>query len=272
MPRALSCADCAQPMHSTTGSLPQGHARCQPCRRARPVLSRPKCRQCGSYMAAGATGARACRKCAQWSLRTCEVCSSSYKPTYGAQRTCGRVCGRVLSSRSRRPKRGETCNVRWHECLICLKPISRPGVDYCSPTCRLVRYGSKAKPTTVPCADCGEDYSTKTAANGGVCKDCQKRAFRARFGSSDRKRARYYQVAYEPIDRLRVYERDGWICGICEEPVLPDERSPHPLSPSLDHIIPISRGGDHLYGNVQCAHFLCNSLKGNRLDPGAVAA
>lgn len=113
---------------------------------------------------------------------------------------------------------------------------------------------------------CGSEHVTKTARNGGVCEPCQKTNYRRRFGSSDRKRARFYGVAYEPIDRAKVYERDGWTCGICGDRVERDAKAPHPLAPSLDHVVPISRGGDHVYGNVQCAHFMCNSRKGARVD------
>lgn len=73
--------------------------------------------------------------------------------------------------------------------------------------------------------------------------------------NNDRARARQHGVAYEPINRLEVYERDGWICGICGDLVEKDEAS-------LDHVVPMSRGGAHLYSNVQCAHLLCNIRKG----------
>ena len=37
---------------------------------------------------------------------------------------------------------------------------------------------------------------------------------------------------------------------------------PHPHSATLDHIVPLAAGGAHSYANVQCAHFICNSVKG----------
>lgn len=57
--------------------------------------------------------------------------------------------------------------------------------------------------------------------------------------------------------------RDGWKCGICGKKINRRVKAPHPTSPSLDHIVPMSKGGGHLYSNVQAAHFLCNSQKGN---------
>lgn len=72
-------------------------------------------------------------------------------------------------------------------------------------------------------------------------------------------RARRFGVAYEPINRFDVFERDGWLCGICGGSVSRDDAS-------IDHILPISKGGPHSLGNVQCAHLLCNSKKGARVD------
>lgn len=37
------------------------------------------------------------------------------------------------------------------------------------------------------------------------------------------------------------------------------------MSPSIDHVIPLSRGGAHAMGNVQSAHLRCNSSKGDKL-------
>jgi 5-methylcytosine-specific restriction endonuclease McrA len=41
---------------------------------------------------------------------------------------------------------------------------------------------------------------------------------------------------------------------------------PHPKAPTIDHIIPLSAGGDDTKANVRLAHFLCNSRRGNRGD------
>ncbi|WP_158070491.1 HNH endonuclease [Streptomyces luteocolor] len=38
------------------------------------------------------------------------------------------------------------------------------------------------------------------------------------------------------------------------------------MSPSLDHVIPLSRGGSHRRDNVQLAHLRCNLRKNNRFE------
>lgn len=70
------------------------------------------------------------------------------------------------------------------------------------------------------------------------------------------------------VDRIvyaDVFERDGWLCGICAEEVDPYLEYPDPRSKSLDHIQPLSRGGSHSLENVQLAHLECNVRKGDRL-------
>lgn len=78
----------------------------------------------------------------------------------------------------------------------------------------------------------------------------------------DKHRAEQYGVAYEWVERRRVYERDGWQCQLCQKPIDRTLKAPHRLSASLDHIIPISKGGPHTYANVQAAHLACNTVKG----------
>ena len=54
------------------------------------------------------------------------------------------------------------------------------------------------------------------------------------------------------------------ICGICGKPVDKSLKFPHPLSPTIDHIIPIDRGGHpSALDNLQLAHFCCNRQKSN---------
>lgn len=60
--------------------------------------------------------------------------------------------------------------------------------------------------------------------------------------------------------RLReaVLERDGHNCGICGESVAADDIH-------IDHIYPVSRGGEHELDNLQVAHSLCNMRKGAKV-------
>lgn len=80
-----------------------------------------------------------------------------------------------------------------------------------------------------------------------------------------KRRAQKSTTQVEDIRPIDIYERDIWLCGLCSTPVNPDTAWPDPMSPSLDHVLPLSKGGTHTYENVQLAHLTCNVSKGNRI-------
>lgn len=56
------------------------------------------------------------------------------------------------------------------------------------------------------------------------------------------------------------------VCGICGKPVDFSYKYPHPLSPCVDHIIPIVKGGHPSdLDNLQLAHWTCNRQKSDKL-------
>lgn len=97
-----------------------------------------------------------------------------------------------------------------------------------------------------------------------VMKRPENRA-RTRVRVLKRKRIKA-NVSAELIDSEAIFQRDGWICQLCFEEVDPLLFWPHPESPSLDHIVPLSLGGSHTEDNVQLAHLRCNISKGNRYE------
>lgn len=81
----------------------------------------------------------------------------------------------------------------------------------------------------------------------------------------NRRRARQAAATVEVFTSEEIYARDGWVCGVCRESVDAALRWPDPMSPSLDHIVPLSRDGAHVRLNVQLAHLSCNVRKGASL-------
>jgi len=78
------------------------------------------------------------------------------------------------------------------------------------------------------------------------------------------RRVRVESGAVERFDALEVFERDGWVCGICGQLMDPVLKWPEPRSASLDHVLPLAAGGEHTRANTQAAHLICNIRKGAR--------
>lgn len=57
-------------------------------------------------------------------------------------------------------------------------------------------------------------------------------------------------------------------CQICGRKLNTERIVPHALAMTIDHVIPLSIGGDHSKRNMQLACFEYNTTKGNRVVNG----
>lgn len=78
-----------------------------------------------------------------------------------------------------------------------------------------------------------------------------------------KKRRRVY--ANKKIDHLSVFEWHDWTCAICGGKIDRNLRLPHQMAATIEHIVPISRGGKHEFENVAPAHAKCNFSKADFL-------
>lgn len=218
-----------------TGSLPAGQSTCLECRRARPkpkpvyVPKPPKPLPSPMQLSCAV-----CAKTVITQFPSTRFCKEHKGYREGLCNTCGsqtwgyRYKPNYCSDECRPSTARQTRKPA--ECRRCLTPITRPAMLCLN--CRIT-----------------SNETQSDAQNGRNTH--HKRAVRA-------------GVRYERINRRKVYERDGWKCGICHKAVDPACKWPDLMSPSLDHIIPIAHGGDHVYSNVQLAHWKCNTNKAHR--------
>lgn len=62
--------------------------------------------------------------------------------------------------------------------------------------------------------------------------------------------------------QVRAQRQPCWLCGHDIDLTLP---ATHPMSFTLEHVVPVARGGDPLDpANARSAHRRCNSIKGDR--------
>ena len=190
---------------------------------------------------------------------------------------CEKHYGRVRRNGDPHAKLIDTTH--YIECQYCGVATSG-GHKHCSGRCktRACRGVASAK----PCDYCGKPFTspTNTTSCSSACHRGKKRAYardyRIRRMAEDpayrdaertyeyKRRARKVAVTVEEFSREEVFDRDGWVCQICNKLTNQRVAWPHPKFPTLDHIIPLSKGGEHSRRNTQTAHLRCNLSKGDR--------
>lgn len=115
------------------------------------------------------------------------------------------------------------------------------------------------EPVTFQCEQCGK--SITAVRKRKFCEDrcawksnTRHRKFMRRMRMGDKSQQ-------DRIDLAMLLERDGFECGLCHERIHKKHKYPHPMSGTIDHIIPFSKGGTHQWVNVQAAHAQCNCRK-----------
>lgn len=63
----------------------------------------------------------------------------------------------------------------------------------------------------------------------------------------------------------KILRNTSVVCAICGMPLDNTLKFPHPLSTSIDHIIPVSKGGRSTLDNLQATHLVCNQEKGKKI-------
>lgn len=120
------------------------------------------------------------------------------------------------------------------------------------------------------CRMCGEKFMPEYANKSRVfCSDrCARVFWSTQQSVKDRKReyekrrmlalAKGKRIGWADVARL-----SGWKCHICGKLVDKTKRVPHPLAPTLDHLVPLAQDPDgHRLDNIKLAHFICNSRRG----------
>lgn len=118
------------------------------------------------------------------------------------------------------------------------------------------------------CIVCGEEYRTFNPAQKTCSQVCGKKLDYAR----KQKRIPKKQILDKDITLEALFRRDSGVCYLCGKACDWNDKKENtvgPNYPSIDHIIPVSRGGLHAWNNVRLAHFSCNLDKSDTLIEGA---
>ena len=159
-------------------------------------------------------------------------------------------------------------------CERCLGSYTskRRGQRFCSIACAARRYGPVCSTTGcdrphVAKGLCGSHYNRTYFPDSRQRwpEDPEKRRVRLR-ARTQRRRAASRGANAEKFEDVEIFERDGWRCQIkaCGKRVDKRLSWPHPMSASLDHVIPLTETGtSHTRANVRLAHLKCNVSRSN---------
>ncbi|HZF69386.1 HNH endonuclease signature motif containing protein [Sulfuricurvum sp.] len=74
------------------------------------------------------------------------------------------------------------------------------------------------------------------------------------------------KVIDESVTLRRVFEKHGGICQGCQDPTVLGIHPQVPKSATIEHIIPISMGGEHTWENVTLLCYECNRLQNEKIQ------
>lgn len=227
---ARCCRDCGGPVPRPTRNL------CDPClsafKRANGLRSNPP------------------------TYRDCEWCGHTfrYRGRNGASRYCSRRCSGWASAYAKgHPMESP---VPWHACPTCGHVwIRRSNRTYCSRECwpPTVYVPNPRPPVRIDCAVCGRQVTGQ--GRGRPKRFCSKRCCDRASKLTRRHRMRAGVATSERFTVREIATRDGWRCHICGGRVRQRDAT-------MDHLVPLSVGGQHVRENVALAHRLCNSRRG----------
>lgn len=165
----------------------------------------------------------------------------------------------------------------YEKCAYCSTPAN--GRKFCDAACRSRH--ERGTPLVSECRICKTEFRP---INKNVCcsEECshkliriQARAWYAQARhrpeikqqnrTNEYKRKALRANAYvEHVDLQVVFKRDKGICWLCGESVDLQLKWPDRGFATLDHVVPLVRGGMHSYSNIRLAHLRCNCRKGAR--------
>ena len=126
--------------------------------------------------------------------------------------------------------------------------------------------GNTTIPYTKTCNWCDKEYKPTTIGSMQCSDKCKQEVKKeAARTNKARRRAIIKGSTVETVRPYKVFNRDKWICQACACDTPEKLRGTHDdNAPELDHIVPLSNGGEHSYSNTQCLCRLCNQLKGSK--------
>lgn len=156
------------------------------------------------------------------------------------------------------------------QCLFCnlvFEPKVRRKTFFCSRKCKDFFKKQELKEQRIEskqdrlCLHCAKIITRNRRSDAIFCSE---KCNMAAHGLQRSLRNRANEQGKRGFLRLQICERDKWICQICNKKIDKNVEYPNLKVASLDHIIPVSKGGSSDISNLRLTHYICNISRGNR--------
>ena len=227
----------------------------------------------------------------------CEACRKEFharqeKSRWRERPPVARQCVACNKTFAAKNKRARYCS---HKCVASLRFGHRPKCQSCGNTvssrlakqCRSCYLASRKDLfVEIKCNHCGR-FAKKRRWNSKTPRYCSRECFFAsikaetteeqrkerreyarKYGSTKhRRRCKKFGGFYNPkVTRLAVLRAGLWRCYICGTKVSDDLPANHKRKATIDHIVPLEKGGPHDWHNVKACCRRCNTKKQAQWD------
>lgn len=272
-----NCAECgaeykvkhqsSQKKYCSLACVKSSLSRCQKERASNRVYSGPnlhRCEQCGILFRRQKRPDDAARFC-------CKMCSGMHKRVRTAESEGFSV---------KCPPRCKTCRcvavLTNGDCLACstakrgaCETCGSPAAPGCSKRCTICKQFDASWPKgvgrkcqlIVKCTLCKSTYQRR-ALQHPLCISCEfKLKVNVGWGPKKRRLWRQRMTATGVFRKSVILKANGGACYLCGAITDASLDSNDPLYPTVDHVVPLSRGGTHAEDNARCCCRRCNTRK-----------
>lgn len=197
--------------------------------------------------------------------QTCKQCSKTFR-SYKVKEFCCSTCRKnhtiAIKEAYKKPKAKHT-----EVCTNCKEQYETSSCTskYCSYECSYA-YKIKQKPIhNTKCKECAKFFSGTNKSKVFCSVTCSDKYKNRKKETTRRRRIVKNGKVNWDISIERLMKRDGCNCYLCGERVDMNVDTNDDRYPSIEHVIPVCKGGTHTWGNVKLAHRGCNTAKGTQI-------
>jgi len=214
-------------------------------------------------------------------IKPCGECGKSFGVTVNKKHFCSKRCANRNGHKQRSPhitessrllssKRMKQIAARRRKCTGCGHAYLQIGKKLLHKTlCKGCCDVAKERNSRRTCEDCGVVYTKEKYQSSKRCSACSDARRREVIRECKKRRGHRMRAKQKGGDLFvsrDIFKRDLWRCYLCGTKVrvyatkrnMPDEAT-------IDHVVPVSKGGEHSLANCRCACRVCNTLKSDSM-------